>query len=88
MLTHACTALSMGVASSMTPPWERMSHTGERAVIDFAACTLPVTIIPLFPSDVTPGSRLAMAPLALVAPVPPAVSGTSVSPLTVVPLAV
>jgi hypothetical protein len=53
-----------------------------------AALTLPVTATPLLPSDATPGSRFAIAPLALVAPVPPAVNGTTLSPPTVVPFAV
>jgi hypothetical protein len=88
MLMHACTALSMGVLPSITAPCERMSHRGERAEIDSAAFTFPVTIIPLFPSDATPGSRLATAPLALVAPVPPDATGTAFVPPSVVPLAV
>ena len=85
---HACTALSMGVVPLMTAPCERISHHGERAGIDSAAFTLPVTVIPLLPSAATPGSRLVTAPLALVAPVPPDATGTAFTPPIVVPLAV
>src|SRR5271157_805849 len=74
-----------------TAPLERTSNhfaplrcTSEIVV---AAATLPATPMPFVPFEVTPGKRLDTAPAAVAAPVPPAVTGTVLIPLTVVPAA-